>query len=180
MVAMAGLSAAGTAPDAAGQIGQADTYSRLADIDTEVQQQQAAFAEEEGELIRAQSYEQAKEVRTAGHRQQAEQRAIVGGSGIKVDTGSPFLLAMESARNVELDALTTEYQGQQAKTIAARQAGEARRQAALTQYDKRLQKRAASQQAAGTVLSGAMNILSKGVGGLGPSMAGSGGGGGSK
>ncbi len=171
MVAMAGLTAGGTAMQVKGQLDQADTYSRLADIDTEVQYQQSSFAEEQGQQIAQEGFEQAKEIRSAGTRLQADQRATVGAAGLKADTGSPLLLAMESARATELDAITTEYEGQRGKVLSQRQSDEFKRQAALTKYDKLLNKRAASQAAAGTVLGSVMKIAQPFVGGLGPSLA---------
>ena len=56
----------------------------------------------------------------------------------------------KTARNVELDALTSEYEGQKQNVLA-------QRQGALIQYDKRLTKRNATMGAVGTLLGGAMN-----------------------
>ena len=189
MAAMGGMSAMGTALQVKGTIEQADTYSRLADIDSQVATQNADYAveaserdafyaEEQGQLNQLAGYEQAKELRREGGRLLSEQRAIIGGSGVKVDTGSPMLLAAETARNIELDALTSEYEGRLSKTYATRAAGESRiqgqreaaeyrRQGALIQYDKTLKKRAATHQAVGQIFGGISNVAAPFIGGMG-------------
>lgn len=167
MVAMGGMSAVGTAMQVKGTIDQADTYSRLADIDTRVANQNADYALEQGDLSQQAGYEQAKEIRREGGRLLSEQRAIVGGSGVKVDTGSPLLLAAETARNIELDALTTEYEGRASKVLARREASEYRRQGSLIQYDKTLKKRAATHQAVGQIFGGISQVAAPFIGGLG-------------
>jgi hypothetical protein len=143
MVAMGGMQLLGTGMQVAGQLHQADTYSRMADIDTQA-------VNEEGDLAMQAGFEQGKQIRKEGRYLLAEQRATAAAGGIRADTGSPLLIAAETARNVELDALTSEYEGMKQRKLADRQA-------ALIQYDKRLVKRNASQQAFGTILGGVMN-----------------------
>jgi hypothetical protein len=194
MGAMAGLSMAGTGLQVKGQLDQADTYSRLADLDTQVANQnadyvteagerEAFYAEEQGQLSRQAGYEQAKEIRKEGGRLLAGQRALVGGSGVKVDTGSQLLVAAETARNVELDALTSEYEGRLSKAYAGRQAeasrvqsqreaSEFRRQGRLMQYDKSLKKRSATYQTVGTIFGGITQAAAPFVSGSGGMFAG--------
>lgn len=225
--AMAGMQAFGTGMQVKGQLDQAETAGRLADIDTatynqnalyseeqarfaqeqagfaeeqaKIAEEQAGFARDEGRLLLGQGYEQGKEVRAAGTRLQSEARATVGAAGLKTDTGSPMLLAMESARLTEMDALTAEYEGTRGQYLAERQAvgaerealasrrdavgaqrgavnflrqgAESRRQGELVQFGKRIQKRNASMGAVGTVLGGVMNIAKPFIGGMGPSLA---------
>lgn len=153
---------AGTGLAIKGQLDQADTYSRLADIDTQSVLEQGRVAQQSG-------YEQGKAIRTQGDQLLSEQRVAAGASGIRADTGSPLLVAAQTARNVELDALTSEYEGNKQNVLAGRQA-------ALIQYDKRLTKRNATLGAIGTLLGGTMQAAAPFVAGSGPSMAGRGGG----
>lgn len=140
---MAVTQLAGTGLSIKGQLDQADTYSRLADIDTQSVLEQGRLAQQEG-------FEQGKAIRTQGDQLLSEQVAAAGASGVRADTGSPLLVAAQTARNVELDALTSEYEGQKQNVLA-------QRQGALIQYDKRLTKRNATMGAVGTLLGGAMN-----------------------
>ena len=160
MVAMGGMAMAGTGLQVAGQLGQADTYSRLADIDTQA-------VNEQGDLAKQAGFEQGKAIRKEGEQLLHQGTVEVAGGGLVSGTGSALLVANDTARNVELDALTSEYEGMREKKLTDRQA-------ALIQYDKRLTKRNASQQAFGTVLGGAMKVGSMFMGGAG----GGGGGGG--
>lgn len=144
LVAMGGTALAGTGLQVAGQLGQADTYSRLADIDTQA-------VNEQGDLAKQAGFEQGKAIRKEGNQLLHQQRVEAAGGGIVASTGSALLVENETARNIELDALTSEYEGMREKKLADRQA-------ALIQYDKRLVKRNASQQAVGTVLGGVMNV----------------------
>ena len=151
MVAMGGLGMVGTAMQVQGQLGQADTYSRLADIDTQA-------VNEQGDLAKQLGFEQAKDIRKQGSILLHDQTATVGASGLVAGTGSALLVANETARNVELDALTSEYEGLREKKLADRQA-------ALIQYDKRLTKRNATMQAVGTVLGGLTQAGATAMGG---------------
>lgn len=153
MATMGGLSMMGTGLQVAGQLGQADTYSRLADIDTQA-------VNEQGDLAKQLGFEQAKEIRRQGTQLLHEQTATVGSSGLVAGTGSALLVANETARNIELDALTSEYEGLREKKLTDRQA-------ALIQYDKRLTKRNASMQAFGTILGGITQAGSSAVGMMG-------------
>lgn len=153
MMAMGGLGMLGTGLQVQGQLGQADTYSRLADIDTQA-------VNEQGDLAKQLGFEQAKDIRKQGSLLLHEQTATVGASGLVAGTGSALLVANETARNVELDALTSEYEGMREKKLADRQA-------ALIQYDKRLTKRNASMQAFGTVLGGLTQAGSSALGAMG-------------
>lgn len=152
-MALMGVGMAGTGLQVAGQLGQADTYSRLADIDTEA-------LKEEADINNQQAYEQARITREQGRYLQGEQRVSAAAGGIRADQGSPLLLAMKTARNVELDAITQEWQGQYGKKMAERQG-------ALIQYDKRLKKRDATWATVGTILGGAMNAGGIAAGGAG-------------
>lgn len=153
MATMGGLSMMGTGLQVAGQLWQADTYSRLADIDTQA-------VNEQGDLAKQLGFEQAKEIRRQGTQLLHEQTATVGSSGLVAGTGSALLVANETARNIELDALTSEYEGLREKKLTDRQA-------ALIQYDKRLTKRNASMQAFGTILGGITQAGSSAVGMMG-------------
>lgn len=153
METMGGLSMMGTGLQVAGQLGQADTYSRLADIDTQA-------VNEQGDLAKQLGFEQAKEIRRQGTQLLHEQTATVASSGLVANTGSALLVANETARNIELDALTSEYEGMREKKLTDRQA-------ALIQYDKRLTKRNASMQAFGTILGGITQAGSSAVGMMG-------------
>jgi hypothetical protein len=153
MAAMGGMQLLGTGMQVQGQLAQADTYSRLADIDTQA-------VNEQGELALQAGFEQAKEIRKEGRYLLADQRVTAAAGGIKADTGSPLLLAAETARNIELDAMTSEYEGMKQRKLAERQA-------ALIQYDKRLVKRNASQQAFGTILGGVTKAGSSFMGAAG-------------
>ena len=153
MATMGGLSMMGTGLQVAGQLGQADTYSRLADIDTQA-------VNEQGDLAKQLGFEQATEIRRQGTQLLHEQTATVGSSGLVAGTGSALLVANETARNIELDALTSEYEGLREKKLTDRQA-------ALIQYDKRLTKRNASMQAFGTILGGITQAGSSAVGMMG-------------
>ncbi|MBV6497618.1 MAG: hypothetical protein JFAIHJKO_02768 [Pyrinomonadaceae bacterium] len=153
MATMGGLSMMGTGLQVAGQLGQADTYSRLADIDTQA-------VNEQGDLAKQLGFEQAKEIRRQGTQLLHEQTATVASSGLVANTGSALLVANETARNIELDALTSEYEGMREKKLTDRQA-------ALIQYDKRLTKRNASMQAFGTILGGITQAGSSAVGMMG-------------
>ena len=144
MAAMGGMQLLGTSLQVQGQLAQADTYSRLADIDTQA-------VNEQGELAMQAGFEQGKQIRKEGRYMLADQRVAAAAGGIKADAGSPLLIAAETARNVELDAITSEYEGYKQRKLAEREA-------ALIQYDKQLNKRAATRQAIGTILGGAMNI----------------------
>lgn len=153
MATMGGLSMMGTGLQVAGQLWQADTYSRLADIDTQA-------VNEQGDLAKQLGFEQAKEIRRQGTQLLHEQTATVASSGLVANTGSALLVANETARNIELDALTSEYEGMREKKLTDRQA-------ALIQYDKRLTKRNASMQAFGTILGGITQAGSSAVGMMG-------------
>lgn len=152
-MALMGVSMAGTGLQVAGQLGQAETYSRLADLDTEAVKEEAAINNQ-------QAYEQARITREQGRYVQGQQQVAAAAGGLRADTGSPLVLAMQTARNVELDALTQEWQGRYSKIMAERQG-------ALIQYDKRLKKRDAAIATVGTILGGAMNAGGIAAGGAG-------------
>lgn len=149
---MMGLMGVGTGLQVAGQLGQADTYSRLADIDTQA-------VNEQGDLAKMAGFEQGKEIRKEGNQLLHDQTATVASGGLVANTGSALLVANETARNIELDALTSEYEGLKEKKLSDRQA-------AMIQYDKRLTKRQASMKAVGTVLSGVMGGAKMFAGGM--------------
>lgn len=153
MLTMGGMGLIGTGLQVQGQLGQADTYSRLADIDTQA-------VNEQGDLAKQLGFEQAKEIRKQGNQLLHDQTATVASSGLVANTGSALLVANETARNIELDALTSEYEGLREKKLTDRQA-------ALIQYDKRLTKRNASMQAFGTILGGITQAGSSAVGMMG-------------
>ncbi len=137
----------------AGQLGQADTYSRLADIDTQA-------TNEQGDLAKQAGFEQGKAIRKEGTQLLHDQTATVASGGVVANTGSALLVANETARNVELDAITSEYEGMREKKLTDRQS-------AMIQYDKRLTKRNASMQAVGTVLGSVMKGGAMFMGGAG-------------
>lgn len=74
-------------------------------------------------------------IRDEGKAFLGQQRVAQAASGVDISTGSPADVAAESARNIELDALTRRYQARVqswGKTIEGRQAN-AKGSAALTQ-----------------------------------------------
>lgn len=74
-------------------------------------------------------------IRKEGETFLGETRAVQASSGVDITSGSPADVAAESARNIELDALTRRYQARTqswGKTIEGRQAA-AKGSAALTQ-----------------------------------------------
>ena len=71
----------------------------------------AEVARQNATLARQKAFEEARRIRVAGRKQIGDMRASYGHSGLGIQ-GSAIDVLMESAANVELDALTKENEGE--------------------------------------------------------------------
>jgi hypothetical protein len=120
----------------------------------EAGQQQEAMAKYQSKIAKnqAQAAQNAAQVAESNHREQdrrimAEQRALVGGSGLSTE-GAPLFVMLDSAKQAELDAIRLRYGGQL-------QAGGFLDQAKLFQYEGRQAAQAGELAAGTTLLTGA-------------------------
>jgi len=132
----------------------------------EAGQQQEAQAKYQSKIAKnqAQAAKNAAEVAEANRREQdrrimAEQRALVGGSGLSTE-GAPLFVLLDSVKEAELDAIRLRYGGKL-------QEGGFLDQSALLQYQGRQAARAGEITAGTTLLTGAASA----VGGYGRAQA---------
>lgn len=144
----------GAGMQAVGQMQKADAYGKAAAVEADAQEAQGRIAQFEG-------FEQGKTTRYQGRYLLGEQQTITSASGLRADTGSALEVARESARQVELDALKSEFGGLQTNYVA-------RRQAQLTRYGAKLARREATMGAVGSIIQGvggaASTAISLGMG----------------
>lgn len=154
-IGMAGLSLAGGALGAIGQLQAGDAASRAANMEADAQ-------ERAGRLSLAAGFEQGRQTRQAGRRIAGSQVAGYSAAGVDAGSGSSLLTRLESAREVELDAMKQEFAGLESDYVL-------RQQAALTRYGGRMAKRNATMGAIGSILgAGAKGLLfASGAGGPG-------------
>lgn len=143
--AFAGLSLAGAGLSAIGTLQAADARSKAADYEARISEEQAGQVE-------VAAAERARMTRKAGRQLTGTEAALYAKSGVQVGTGTPLEIMAASAREVELDALKTEYAGRVEATNL-------RRQAVLTRYGAKIGKREASIGSVGTLLSGGGRAL---------------------
>lgn len=136
----AGSALGGGALSAVGQLQAADAQGKAAAVEADAMQEQ-------GRLTQFSAFEDAKQLRFQGNKLLAEQTNITAASGLVANTGSALDVARESARQIELDALKTEFSGRQGKFVADRQAQ-------LTRYGAKIARREATMGAIGSMLSG--------------------------
>ena len=145
-----GTALAGGGLQAIGQLQAADAQGKAAAVEADAMQEQ-------GRLAQFSATEDAKQIRFQGNKLLATQTAIQGASGLKAGTGSALDVARESARQIELDAIKTEFSGAQSQYVAERQAQ-------LTRYGARIARREASMGAFGSILGGLSGAATSALG----------------
>lgn len=144
-VGMAGLSLAGAGMEAFGKIQAGDSAVRAADIE-------AGGQERAGALSQAAGFEQGRMRRYTGQLVQGQQVAGYSAAGVDANSGSSLLTRLETAKQVELDALKQEFSGLESNRVA-------RQQADLTRYGGRVAKYNARSAAIGSILGGASKAM---------------------
>lgn len=117
MAANAAPIAAAGAVTAAG----ASIYSGVAQ--NKLAQGQAAADEEQGRAEQLSSIERAARIRMQGQKFLSEQRVAQNTSGVEGSSGSALEVGMADAAEIELDALTEMYGGQNRRNALKQQAG---------------------------------------------------------
>lgn len=148
--AMIGLSIAGTAVSAAGQIAQGNSAAEMGAL------QQQAYESQARSTAKASAFEQAQE-RRKQELVAANARAQVGASGVALE-GSPGEVLMANAGQGELDIQAIQFGSN------VRQ-GQLRTQGALAKYSGDQAKKAGYIAGASTLLSGAGRAIQLGRGG---------------
>lgn len=144
LAALTGL--VGTGISAYGQIEEGRTKGRIAAANAQQAEEDAIAAEESAEyksfLLRQES-----------HRLQGKQKVGYASAGVDVGVGSPLDVMYETARNLELDRIVTEQEGE-------RQARAFRREAGIQRLMGKQARRAGTLGAISTVLGGGANFAS--------------------
>lgn len=153
-VGMAGLSLAGAGLEAFGKVQAGESAVRAADIE-------AGGQERAGNLSLAAGFERGRMTREAGRRVQGSQVAGYSAAGVEASSGSSLLTRLETAKQVELDALKQEFAGLESNRVA-------QQQAALTRYGGRIVKKNAQSSAIGSILGGASKALLFAQAGMSP------------
>ena len=148
-----GSAIAGGGLSAIGQLQAADAQGKAAAVEADAMQEQ-------GRLTQFSAYEDAKQLRFQGNKLLAEQTNLTAASGLVANTGSALDVARESARQIELDAIKTEFSGMQGKYVADRQAD-------LTRYGAKLARREATLGAIGSILTGVASGANSLISGFG-------------
>ena len=141
-----GLSVAGSAISAIGQLKQGDAAKQAGDMNAANARQNAVDATEQARLQEENQRVEAKKILGSA-------RANYGASGVTME-GSPLDVLESSARNAELDALTIRYGGKIKAAAYNRSAAGYQMEGEAAQSSSRL-------GAAGTFLSGATSGASK-------------------
>lgn len=144
-VGMAGLSLAGAGLEAFGKVQAGESAVRAADIE-------AGGQERAGKLSLAAGFERGRMTREAGQRVQGSQVAGYSAAGVEASSGSSLLTRLETAKQVELEALKQEFSGLESNRVL-------QQQAALTRYGGRIAKHNAQSSAIGSILGGASKAL---------------------
>lgn len=139
VTAMVGLSLAGTAVSAAGQISQGNQAEAMGRL------QQASYEQQARSVANASAFEQARE-RRKFEVTQANARAQIGSSGVALE-GSPGEVLMNNAGESELDIAAIQY----GSTIKQDQL---RTQGAISAFGGQQARSASRIAATGTLLSG--------------------------
>lgn len=146
MTVMAVTAAAGAAMTAASAIQQGKQAAQQASVQAQIMQQQA---DREREIGAANE----EDYRREQSRLMASRRAILGGSGVESDTGSPLFVAEDMAGESELQALRIRNGGDVEAARMEQQADFVRLKGAHEQSNSYL-------RAGGSLLSGAGNVAS--------------------
>lgn len=149
---MAAMSMIGGATSAAGQIIAGDAAAKAAE-------REAAGQERAGTLSLAAGFERGRSTRHQGRRLAGSQVTGAVASGVDPNSGSSLLVRLESARQVELEALKQEFGGLESAATLTAQAG-------LTRFGGRMAKRNATLGAVGSLLSAGAKSLLFASGGL--------------
>jgi len=142
---MAGLSLAGAGLEAYGRIKAGESAVKASDIE-------AGGQERAGGLSLAAGFERGRMTREAGQRVQGSQVAGYSAAGVEASSGSSLLTRLETAKQVELDALKQEFAGLESERVL-------RQQAALTRYGGQIARQNAGYGAIGSILGGTSKSL---------------------
>ncbi len=168
-LALTGAAVAGAGALMSG-INQSNQYGQQADA----LDRNAALSDQQAGQVFAQGVQREETQRAQAGQQLGAQRAAVAESGFNPNTGSALDVQVQSARNAELDALQTRYQGILQGTSLEDQATQQRYQAATARASSRSALISGGISAAAAALGGYANYAR-----LGGGIAGSLGGGGS-
>lgn len=145
MPIMMGLSVAGGALGAVGQLQAADANIKASEIEAQGMEEQAALDVKAG-------YERGKQIRYEGEILQGRQTAGYASAGVSVGTGSALYVQAAQARQTELDAMKAQFTGEQSASVLKRQAD-------LTRYGAKVAKKQATLGAIGSLLGGGGRAL---------------------
>lgn len=141
--------AVGTGVAAYGQYQTGKATQALNNYNAQVNEQAALDAQNQGRVL-------ANEQRRKNQSIQARQRALYAKAGVVSATGSPLLVQVQQAGELELGALEVE---QQANTQAAR----LRQEAVLDRMSGKIARRSGNIGATASILQGASSIANTGV-----------------
>jgi hypothetical protein len=153
-VGMGALSLAGGVLEGVGRLQSGDAAVRAADIE-------AGGQERAGKLSLAAGFERGRITRYAGQRVAGAQVAGYSASGVESGSGSALLTRLETAKQVELDALKQEFGGLESDYAL-------RTQAALTRYGGQVARHNARSAAIGSILGGASKAMLFASSAMGP------------
>ncbi|WP_186035313.1 hypothetical protein [Burkholderia gladioli] len=163
-LALTGAAVAGAGALMSG-INQSNQYSQQADA----LDRNAALSDQQAGQVFAQGVQREETQRAQAGQQLGAQRAAVAESGFNPNTGSALDVQVQSARNAELDALQTRYQGILQGTSLEDQATQQRYQAATARASSRSALISGGISAAAGALGGYANYARLG-GGIGSSL----------
>nr|WP_186266880.1 hypothetical protein [Burkholderia gladioli] len=132
-------------------INQSKQYGQQADA----LDRNAALSDQQAQQVFAQGVQREETQRAQAGQQLGAQRAAVAESGFNPNTGSALDVQVQSARNAELDALQTRYQGILQGTSLEDQATQQRYQASVTRASSR-----------SSLLTGGISAAASALGGL--------------
>jgi len=140
------IMAGGAALSAASAIQQGQIASKQANAQAALMQQQADRVIEIGK-------QDEEDYRRKASREMASRRAILGGSGVEIGSGSPLLVSEDMAGEIELQA-------RRLRAGAGAEATNLRNQAALTRWGGQAEKRSSFVRAGASLLGGIGNAYS--------------------
>ncbi|QTP33488.1 hypothetical protein [Burkholderia glumae] len=165
-LALAGAAVSGAGALMSG-INQSNQYSQQADA----LDRNAALADAQAGQAFAQGVQREETQRAQAGQQLGAQRAAVAESGFNPNVGSALDTQVQSARNAELDALQTRYQGILQGTSLEDQARQTRYQADVSRASSRSALVSGGISAAAATLTG-LSSYARAAGGIGSSLGG--------